>query len=356
MNRIRTIARNLAANNVDALIITNMSNVFYVSGFTGSAAMVVITERDASILVDSRYTLQAKRQCEDLDVVEFSAMSVFEAATKILERSDPKRVGVEADYMTMSDYGKLVKFAEGKYQICSTSGIVERLRCVKDAKEIEAIRAAIRISDTVFRAMRYEIKPGVTEKHMAAFIDNAMRELGADGTAFSTISASGPNTALPHAYPTDRPIQAGEFYLADYGARLNMYNSDITRTFFVGEPNAKQYEIYDTVLTAQKAAIKAIRPGKTGAEIDKVARDIIAYAGFGDCFGHSLGHSLGIDTHDGAGFSPKSSLVLKPGMVITVEPGIYIEGFGGVRIEDDILVTENGCEVLTDCDKERIIL
>jgi Xaa-Pro aminopeptidase len=229
-----------------------------------------------------------------------------------------------------------------------TKDIIETLRLVKDADEIALIQNAITVAETAMEQVKPLLKPGTREQDFALELEFAMRKLGASGAAFDTIVASGTNGAHPHHHAGSRPFVSGDFVTIDWGAAVNGYNSDITRTYALGAVTDKQRDIYAIVLEAQRRAIAAIRPGKTGKEIDAVARDCITAHGYGDAFGHSLGHSLGRSVHDGPGFSVRSdTLLLSPGMVMTVEPGIYLEGWGGLRLEEDVLVTETGCEILT---------
>lgn len=336
---------------VDALLVTHMPNIFYLSGFTGSTAALVVTPDAAHILVDPRYSLQAGTECKNAQVRDYSGMSPVAAAADLINEIRPSRVGFESNYLSVSAYRELRGRVEKPIGLKATHGIVEKLRQVRDQHEIALIREACRIADAAFEAALREIKPGMTEKEVALLIDWTLRRLGADKEAFETIAACGPNSACPHASPTDAVLEAGLLLKLDFGARRHGYNSDITRTICLGEPNEKQREVYEIVLEAQRRAIDAIAPGKLGREIDAVARDYISSKGYGDRFGHGLGHQLGIEVHDGPGLSQNSDLVLQPGNVLTVEPGIYIPGWGGVRIEDDVLVTENGAEVLTTSPK-----
>jgi Xaa-Pro aminopeptidase len=350
--RLNRLRKTMAEKGLGALLVIDISNVFYLSGFTGSTAAMVVTFDSAFILVDPRYSIQARQECPDVEVRDFSAKSAMIAASELINELKPKSVGYESRSVTIAGYRELHKNVNSSIRRRSTEGLVEKLRRIKDAHEIEMIREAARIADATYEAVLGEIGPGVTEKHVALVVDCTLRRLGADKEAFETIAAAGPNSACPHHSPTDFVLKPGQLLKLDFGARYRRYNSDITRTVCLGEPSAKQREVYQLVLDAQLKAIDAIRPGGTGKEIDAVARDYITSQGYGECFGHGLGHALGIDTHDGPGFSKTSDIVLAPGMVITVEPGIYIEGWGGVRIEDDVLVTEDGAEVITSASKE----
>ena len=263
------------------------------------------------------------------------------------ERPALRRLGFEAGHVTVSQREAFGKLAPD-VQWVGTTDVVETLRLVKDAGEVEKIRAAVAVAEAAFGSVKALLAPGTREQDFALELEFAMRRGGAEGTAFETIVASGALGARPHHRAGVRPLAAGDFVTIDWGATVDGYNSDITRTVGLGRVTDEQRRIYGIVLEAQQRAIQAIRPGRTGKEIDAVARDFITSHGYGEAFGHSLGHSLGRDVHDGPGFSVRSDkLILEPGMVLTVEPGIYLEDWGGVRIEEDILVTETGCEVLT---------
>jgi len=342
----------MAGLGLDALLVTSIPNVFYLSGFTGSTAAMIVTEEGSYILVDPRYSIQARNECPTTEVRDYAGKSTIVAAAELSDTLGPTALGFEAESVSVSSYRALRSRVDRAVRVRSTKGVVEVLRRTKDASEIELTREAVRIADEGFASVVTEIKAGMTEKQIALLIDTTLRKLGADKEAFETIAAAGPNSACPHHSPTDAILEPGHLLKMDFGARLANYNSDITRTICVGKPTPKQKEVYRIVLDAQLAAIDAIAPGKSGKEIDAVARDYIASHGYGDNFGHGLGHGLGIEVHDGAGFSKASDMVLEPGMVMTVEPGIYIEGWGGVRTEDDVLVTEKEAEILTKATKE----
>jgi len=345
----------MAKRRLDALLVTDLGNIRYASGFSGSAAVVVISLDRAVIFVDSRYTLQAREECPDFEVIQFKG-DVFKAVGDLAKESNLSRIGYEAANVTCAKYRKIRSAVEKGRSLVSVQGLIEEVRQVKDAGEIAKLRKAAAITDDCFSYLVSHIEPGMTEKDVALDIYVFLVKNGADKPAFDSIVAAGPHAAFPHAKPGDAVIQRGQMLKMDFGASFEGYSADITRTIFIGEPDEKQREVYNIVLEAQKAAIEAIRPGKTGKEIDAVARDYIASHGYSEYFGHGLGHSLGIATHDGALFAPTSELVLEPGMVMTVEPGIYIEGWGGVRIEDDILVTDSGVEILTKSTKEIVVI
>ena len=352
LSRLLKVREALVSRDVplDALLLTDLDNIGYLTGFTGSTAQVVVTSSEALFITDSRYTVQAARECAGFTQVETPRGSggYGEALQNVLkERPSVQKLGFEAGNVTVAAWEKLRELSP-KLEWIGTESIVEDLRMVKDAGEIATIRHAIAVAEAAFLSVKHLLAPGTREQDFALELEYAMRRGGAEGTAFESIVASGSQGARPHHHAGPRPFVTGDFVTIDWGACVDGYNSDITRTVGIGAVSSRQREVYAVVLEAQRLAIAAIRPGATGKEIDAIARDYITAQGFGDAFGHGLGHSLGRDVHDGPGLSVRSdSLILSPGMVLTVEPGIYLEDWGGVRIEEDILVTENGCEVLT---------
>ena len=355
-SRLAKLRARMQERKLDALLVTSIPNIFYLTGFTGSAAAALVTFDNVFVLVDPRYTVQATAECAGCHVVEYANKSAIVALAEQVGELDIATAGYEADDLTVSAFRRLRAGIPKRVSLRATRNLIEELRRVKDADEIQLIRKACAVADKAFEDVIGQISVGMREKEIALLVDSTLRRVGADKEAFETIAASGPNSACPHASPTDRAIEHGDLLKMDFGARYRGYNSDITRTVCIGEPTAKQREVYDVVLEAQARAIDAIAPGKTGQEIDAAARDFIASKGYGDSFGHGLGHSLGILVHDGPGFSRTSDVVLEPEMVMTVEPGIYIEGWGGIRIEDDVIITEDGAEVLTHATKELISL
>lgn len=332
-------------------MLTDLDHIRYATGFTGSHGTVLITADKAILVTDGRYTLQATDEAPDFEIREFPG-DPMEATIGIINNEiKPSNLGFESDYINFTTYLGLSEMINDKTELVPTRRIVEDLKIVKDSEEIEYTRRAVEISDKCMEHLVNYIKPGMTERQVALEITTFKYNLG-DETMSSWIVASGPHAAYPHLKPTDRVIQTGEMVKLDFGAIVNNYGSDITRTFFVGEPTEKFREIYGIVLEAQLKAIAAIKAGKLGKEIDAVARDFITSKGYGEYFIHNLGHNM--PRTDGPGFTPTSETVLAPGMIITVEPGIYIPGWGGVRIEDDIVVTDDGCIILNKFTKEII--
>ncbi len=331
---------------VDAVLVTNITNVAYLSGFTGSTAMLLISGNENLFLTDFRYTAQARGQCPDFEIVDISQPDSLKDLFS--EHSSLARVGFESNDVTVARLEGWRKHAPDVEWI-SLGAKVSDLRLIKDEDEVGLISHAIAIAEDAFSLISPLLAPGTSEVELALELEFAMRRSGASAASFDIIVASGENGAFPHHRPSDRVFAEGDLVTIDWGAKYRGYCSDITRTVLIeAAPTEKQREIYKIVLDAKNLAIAAIAPGKTGKEIDSVARDYIASKGYGDYFGHSLGHSLGMEVHDGATLSQRADeVILQPGMITTVEPGIYIEGFGGIRLEEDVLVTEHGTKVLT---------
>lgn len=350
-HRIERLRARMDEPFVDAFLITSRPNVRYLSGFTGSAGSLLIGRDFTVLLTDKRYTLRAQKESPGFEVMVPDNPDDDILKTQ-LEVRGLRKVGFEANHITVKTLeGWREKYNELGVEWVVTSGIVEELRLVKDAEEIACIRQACGIADAAFNHIQLFMQPETVEMDVAMELEFYMRRQGARRPAFDSIVASGENSAIPHAETSERRFRPGDFVTMDFGAEVDGYCSDITRTVVIGRATEEQRRIYQTVLEAQLRAIEAIQPGVKGCDVDAVARQVISDAGYGDYFTHSLGHSIGLSVHDGMGFAQKSEVVLQPGMVFTVEPGIYIEGFGGVRIEDDVLVTEDGVEVLTRAPK-----
>jgi Xaa-Pro aminopeptidase len=337
---------------VDTLLVTSYANVTYLTGFTGDDSFLLIARGDAILLSDSRYTTQLEEECPGLDLhIRASGESMLEGAANLCTQAKISRLGIEGDSMTVGYHQRLANKAR-KVELVTTTGLVERLRMIKDKEEIAEIRQAVAIAEKAFAVVRAALRPEQTEKEIADALEHQMRLFGGRGASFTPIVGVGDRSALPHYRPGKRHIGDADFVLIDWGAIGRFYMSDLTRTLVTGKIPPKLQRIYGVVLKAQLQAIEAIRPGKTCEEIDKAARSVIEKAGFGKQFGHGLGHGLGLQIHEAPRFAEKQSTKLEPGMVMTVEPGIYLPGFGGVRIEDDVLVTRSGCEVLTCVPKQ----
>ncbi len=353
MSKLGKLRIGLQAAEIDALLVTRPENRVYISGFKGSSAFIVVGMEGAYLLTDFRYVEQAKEQAAEFEVVQH-ATPWSTTLNEVLASAGIKRLGFEKDHLTYSVYEDLE--AKLEVELVPVSGLVEKLRMVKNADELASMQQATNIAEAAFAEILPEIKVGKSELEIAFTLEFAMRKRGSERNAFSIISASGPRSCLPHGAPTDRLLQAGDFLTLDFGAVVNGYCSDMTRTAILGEPSEKQREVYNTVLRAQLAAQEAVKSGVRGMDVDKVARDIITEAGYGPNFGHGLGHGVGLQVHEGPGAGSRAENILEPGMVVTIEPGIYIPEWGGVRIEDMVVVTEDGYKNFNSSSKELIVL
>lgn len=352
MERITRIRERLKSEGADVFLVSNPVNRRYLTGFTGSAGLVWISSTKQAILTDFRYVEQVKAECPGWELIRIETYN--ETLQSLIEEQQIKQIAFEQDHVTVKQLHEWQKKLSAEF--IGISGWVEELRMIKTDEEIEHIRKAASIGDEAFAELLPTLRSGMTEREIALELEFLMRKAGASGTSFDPIIASGPQSALPHARPSERILSYGDFVVFDFGCVVNGYCSDMTRTVVVGEPDEKHLLIYDLVYKAQMESLQAIKPGKTGAEIDAIARDIIADAGYGDNFGHGLGHSLGLEIHESPRLSKTDQSVLKPGMVVTVEPGVYLPEFGGVRIEDLVVVTEDGYEVLTSTFKELYVV
>ena len=358
--RIARLRERLRDNDLDAMVITHPTNRRYLTGFEGddtppneSSGHVVISADRAILVVSPLEAQRANEQAAGFEI--FSRVRPLARADAILvKETGAKRVGFEADAMIHQDYVTLTDELGDSADLIPVGEMVNDIRAIKLPEEIEIIERAIRITDEAFTKVAASIKPGDSEKTIALRLDIAMRELGASGSAFPTIVASGPNAARPHHEPSDRIISEGEPIVIDMGAALEGYCADLTRTVWVGEPDATIRDIYPVVQRALEEAEAELRPGMTGREGDGIAREVIAGAGYGDFFPHSLGHGLGVRVHESPSLSPRTEDQLTPGHIITIEPGIYLPGKGGVRIEDVAVVEEAGIRVLTRAPKFQI--
>ena len=350
--RVQAFLDKMQEKELDGMIINNLKNVYYLTGFWGSNGTVFIS-RDRQILVtDARYIIAAKQEVTGFEI--FAERDELATISKIAKDMGLSRIGFE-DEISVSYYHRMQGAFEGLELVPQTQ-FVEALRMIKDETEIATIRKACSISDQAFHDALEFIKPGKTEIEIANFLDFRMRELGAAGLSFDTILASGINSSKPHAHPMHKPVELGEAITMDFGCLYEHYVSDMTRTIYLGHVSDEQAEIYNTVLKANQALIDQAKAGLGFRDFDKIPRDIIVEAGYGEYFTHGIGHGIGLDIHEEPYFSQTSTEVIKSGMVLTDEPGIYIEGKYGVRIEDDILITDKGCELLTLAPKELIVI
>ncbi len=353
MEKIEKIISALEDHSLDGILITSPYNRRYASNFTGTAGTVLISRSKSVFITDFRYVEQAAKQCIGFEIVKQKGSMTEEIANKIKELGITK-LGFEQDYVTFSTYKEYE--TAFKTDLIPISGIIEKLRLIKSESEIKILKEAARIADAAFDHIIKFIQPGKSELEVSNELEFFMRNAGATSSSFDTIVASGARSALPHGVATDKLIEKGDLVTLDYGAYYHGYVSDITRTIAVGEPDQQLIEIYNIVYEAQKRGLKGLKPGMNGKEADALTRDYITEKGYGEYFGHSTGHGIGLEVHEGPNLSIKSEYTLEPGMVVTVEPGIYVAGLGGVRIEDDTLITENGNERLTHSTKELIRL
>lgn len=353
MERLQNLRAQFEKHGIDGLLVTSDYNRRYLSNFTGTSGAVLISLEKACFITDFRYVEQATKQCEGFEIIKQTGTLLEEVAAQV-KQLGIKKLGFEQDYVTYANFKVYEEMLEA--QLVPISGMIEKLRLIKTDEEIKIIKAAANIADAAFKHILTFIRPGITELAVSNELERVMREAGATSSSFDTIVASGTRSALPHGVATDKVIEKGDFVTLDFGAYYNGYVSDITRTVAVGEPNEKLKEIYEIVLEAQLRGMAGIKPGITGKEADALTRDYISERGYGEYFGHSTGHGIGLEVHEGPALSVKSDIVLKPGMIVTCEPGIYIPGLGGVRIEDDAMLTADHNESLTHSPKELIIL
>lgn len=353
MSRLNQLRQQLNEHNLDAMLITSAVNRQYITGFTGTAGAAVVTNDQAFFITDFRYTEQAKDQVKGFTIIEHKE-PIPKVVGNIVKDYSISTIGFEKATLSYEGYEQFD--AEIDAEFTPTSGIIEKIRLIKSKDEITILKDACNIVDRAFEHILNYIKPGVKEIDIANELEFFMRRNGAQSSSFDIIVASGYRSALPHGVASDKEIEAGELVTMDFGALYKGYCSDITRTVAVGEISSELKEIYDTVLEAQIRGVAGIKPGITAKEADALTRDYIDSKGFGKYFGHSTGHGLGLEVHESPGLSFRSNQVLEKGMVVTVEPGIYIPEIGGCRIEDDIWLTENGNERLTHAPKELITL
>ena len=352
MTKLSSVRVRMQSENLDAIIITNLKNIYYLSAFWGTAGTILVTQKAQYLLTDSRYSIAAREAAVDFEIVE--TREAFVEIAKLLKKEDVSQVGFE-DGVTYAEFQTMQHQLAG-LTLHATTSFIETQRQIKSPSEIATIKKACAISDQAFNDLLKFVEPGKTEIEIANFLDFKMRDLGASGISFDTIVASGKRSALPHGRATHKPIEFGDTVTVDFGCYYDHYASDMTRTFFVGEVSPKMQEIYHVVQQAQQAVTNISAPGLTYADYDRAARDMIEAAGYGEAFSHGIGHGLGLDVHEIPYFSKTSQECLAEHMVITNEPGIYLENIGGVRIEDDLHITSQGVEVLTLAPKELIVL
>jgi Xaa-Pro aminopeptidase len=340
---------------IDALLVSAPVNIRYLSGFTGDNGLLVLTPASQTLFTDPRFTIQAAEECA-CEVKTITRTSLDQAALQHIRQKRLKRVGFEAGRLLYEVHQRMAKSLPRGVTLKPIGPVIDTLRMIKSDEEIARIRRSVLTNSEAFEKATRSIRAGVRENSIAAELEYQMRRLGAEKPAFETIVAIGSRSALPHAQPTARKLSNGELLLIDMGACQDGYMSDMTRVLFLGRPSRRIRAMYNAVLKAQLAGIDAVRPGITAAHVDRAARRVLVSEGLGKEFVHSTGHGLGLEIHEGPRLGRRDKTRLEPGMVVTIEPGAYIRDFGGIRIEDTVLVTRNGCEILTPTPKELRIL
>ncbi|MCZ0717017.1 M24 family metallopeptidase [Aerococcus kribbianus] len=356
--RVRALQANMASEGLGAYYVISPFNLRYISGFTGTSGRALITANNAYFITDFRYQEQAKSQCQGFEVIiaggSAGSSSPFKVIQDIVSQESVSRIGYEEEHITVADFDEIESLIDADF--VPASGMIEILRQEKDDQEIALIEKACQIADDAFSYILNHIKVGVSEIQIANALDFYMREQGASGVSFETIVASGQRSAMPHGVASSKKIAQGDLVTLDFGCYYQGYASDMTRTVAVGDIDSRLEEIYQIVLDANQLVTQELKAGMTGKEADAIARDYISQHGFGNQFGHSLGHSFGLDIHETPNLGPNSNHLLKANQIVSNEPGIYIEGLGGVRIEDDLLLTESGNRPLTHSPRHLIHL
>lgn len=353
--RRRALARLLRESRIDSLLVTHPANWLYLSGFTGESGALIVSEKGTTLITDGRFVVQAKTETTGVHVLEQKG-TVFESAAQALTDKKARRVGYDAVHMTVAQLQNTRKVSKGRLEWVPVPGIVETLRARKDAGELAQMRKAAILAGEIVELAIGLLKPGVSEREVGAEIEYQMRRRGASGPAFETIVAFGSRAALPHARPTGKRLRKNELVVLDLGVILGHYCSDITRTVFVGRAPKRIQTWYKAVLEAQGAAISTVREGVGCGEVDAAARRVLEGYGLGGFFLHSTGHGLGLEVHEDPRVAKGQARLLEPGNVITIEPGVYAEGIGGIRIEDDVAVHAGRTEVLTRAPRHLIEL
>ena len=345
----------LAAEGLDALLVTHLPNIRYLTGFSGSAGLLVVAGDRTTLVTDFRYAMQGPAEAGGAADVEVDQKNVWDRLGKVLAGGPPGALGFEAQAVTVRDAERLSGLT--RHRLVPTTELVERLRMVKSPEEVAAIRAAASLAQDALAEVLPTVRVGQTELEIGAGLEGALRRRGSEWHPFPTIVASGPRSALPHARTSARPVGRGEWLLLDFGAQVDGYCADLTRTVVVGgRADERQRAVHELVRTAQARAVEHVRAGMTGREADALAREVIAARGFGDAFGHSLGHGLGLEVHEAPRLAPTAEAALPPHAVVTVEPGVYLPGWGGVRLEDDVYLAPEGPERLSDGRTELVEL
>lgn len=353
-NRLNNLRGKIKELGLDAALITKRENYMYVSGFSGSSANLLITDKKAYLLTDFRYVEQSTKQAPLFEIIQHKP-DIIDSISELLLSEGVKKLGFEDQNVNYSSF----KVFANKFSNTELNGIgslVDEMRSIKDQQEIDTINKAVQIADGAFAHVLTVIKPGITELDVAAELEYKMKKLGASGASFETIVASGLRSSMPHGIASEKKLELGDTITIDFGAMYNHYCSDMTRTVFLGNPDKEMLEIYNIVLKAQISSEKGAVRGKTGKEVDAIARDIIYSNGYQGKFGHGLGHGLGLEIHENPRLSLAGNKILENNMAVTIEPGIYVEGLGGVRIEDTIIINDDDPIVLTKSTKDLIII
>jgi Xaa-Pro aminopeptidase len=354
IKRLRKLRTSIAEKRLGALLLSQPENLRYISGFTGSSGWLLISEQNTILATDFRYMEQAKGESPYFEIIRIKG-ELRDWLPGLVSDLGWHKLGFEANFISYEVYHKLseaIKTKQVNLELVPTTGIVEQLRSIKEPEELGFITKAVKLVDAAFEQAKAIIRPGITEKEAAWEIEKILRQEGSEGIPFEIIVASGPNSALPHARPTEKTICAGEPVLIDMGARISGYCSDLSRTLFLGKADKTFREIYNMVLKAQATAIEGIESGMNASQADRLARSVVEQAGYGDAFGHGLGHGVGLAVHEFPRLGPSSSDSLADGMVFTIEPGIYFAGQGGVRIEDMVVLENGKAKVLTKASKD----
>jgi Xaa-Pro aminopeptidase len=354
--RVHRFRSALEESRLDAAALTHLPNVRYLCGFTGSSGVLVITDREALLFTDGRYTQQAQNEVKGAKIRISRKSSLLAAAEWMGRQRSSRRIGIEAAHLTVSAQGTLRNTIPKAARFMDATPALVHLRMVKDSQEVGLIRQACRLGVELFEKALKEIRPGITESHVAGKLEFEARKAGVDEMAFPTIIAAGLRSALPHGRASSQPIPRRAFVVCDFGVILAGYCSDMTRTVHVGRPQAEVRQGYKAVREAQQAALETVKPGATADEVDRMARKLLQKNNLSKFFTHSTGHGLGLEIHEAPRIAAHQNEVLRPGMVITIEPGVYLPGKWGVRIEDTVVVTDTGCEVLTACPKQLMTL
>ncbi|WP_288760028.1 Xaa-Pro peptidase family protein [uncultured Veillonella sp.] len=354
MNGLTRLQAFLRSNAYDGVLLLSPTNLNYFAGFSGTTAVAFVTPVQAYMFTDSRYTEQAKEQCEGYTVIQYGT-TVWDSLRQVVDEEgiSLKTCVFEGDYVPVDTYTAIAGKLDGT---SFASAKLATLRAVKREDELGLMRRAAEIADEAFAVLLTQLRPGMTENEARIILEKEMLVRGSSEPSFATIVASGKRSCMPHGVASDKVIEEGDFVTFDFGAVYKGYHSDITRTIVMGKASDLQKKLYDVVLTAQRKGVAAVKPGLTGKALDAVCRDSIAEAGYGSYFEHGTGHGVGLDIHEQPVASPRSDSVLEPGMVVTIEPGVYIPGEIGLRIEDSVIVTNEGCEILTKTPKELIEL